>query len=228
LANNRYTENVGMTYIYALIDPRNNECRYIGKANDPAERLKGHLKYCKIGHDHKVSWLKQLLALGLKPIITELECIPCAEWEKDEQWWISYMKYLGANLTNMTCGGDGVHNMSREIRSKISEKRKKQTISPETCLKISLAAKLRKPISEETRRRLSESAKKRGMPEGIHKKGGEARKGQKKSPEAIKNMSIGVKKWANSPEGKKQLRKIMELAIEKRKLRIVDVQEVLV
>lgn len=30
--------------IYGLIDPLSGEIRYVGKANDPARRLRGHLR----------------------------------------------------------------------------------------------------------------------------------------------------------------------------------------
>jgi len=44
-----------MTNIYALIDPRNNEVRYVGKTNKSIEkRLKEHLESLRLkAHTHK-------------------------------------------------------------------------------------------------------------------------------------------------------------------------------
>ena len=38
--------NEKKTYIYGLIDPRNNNIRYVGKANKPNNRYESHIKEC--------------------------------------------------------------------------------------------------------------------------------------------------------------------------------------
>ena len=39
--------NTEIAYIYALLDPRDNEVRYIGKTTQPKNRLSGHIRECK-------------------------------------------------------------------------------------------------------------------------------------------------------------------------------------
>lgn len=56
-------------YIYALIDPRTREVRYIGKSVDPLRRLDCHLDD-KDSSLRKSRWLKKL---GERPILKILE-----------------------------------------------------------------------------------------------------------------------------------------------------------
>ena len=98
-------ENINYTYIYALIDPRTDEIRYIGKADDPFKRLKGHLKFSRLGcNSHKNNWIKSLIKIGLIPALKILEKVPYSEWEQKEQ---HYIKLFKSNLTNLTDGGEG-------------------------------------------------------------------------------------------------------------------------
>src|SRR5690554_6491925 len=91
--------------IYGLIDPRNNEIRYIGKSLYGLYRLKAHLAPSKLKiKSKKNSWIKSLLKLGLVPHIIVLDR---AENEKElDQKEIEHIaKYT--NLTNLTKGGTG-------------------------------------------------------------------------------------------------------------------------
>ena len=47
------------TFIYALIDPRNNFKIYIGKSNNPSKRLKEHLSRTRT-KTKKNDWLNKL------------------------------------------------------------------------------------------------------------------------------------------------------------------------
>ena len=58
------------TYIYGLIDPRNKQLRYVGKANNLKKRLSKHVHDKSI--NHKTCWIKSLSALNLRPEIIEL------------------------------------------------------------------------------------------------------------------------------------------------------------
>lgn len=97
------------TQIYVLIDPRNNDIRYVGKTNNITKRLVKHICESKIStKSYKKAWINQLLKLNLKPIIEVVDVISTDEWEFWEQHYISLYKSWGFKLTNLTNGGGGV------------------------------------------------------------------------------------------------------------------------
>lgn len=95
------------TFIYALKDPRTDEIRYIGKANNPDERYHNHLVQCRDKNTHKRNWINKLKEEGLKPILEVLEEVPINQWKDCEKRYIK--KYIdeGCDLMNYTEGGDG-------------------------------------------------------------------------------------------------------------------------
>ena len=91
-------------YIYGLIDPRSNKIRYVGKTNNPDQRLFDHVRHSKHKTTYKDKWIRSLLEIGLKPTITILE--ECGDnWAEREIHHIS----LYENLTNLTKGGEGLN-----------------------------------------------------------------------------------------------------------------------
>lgn len=96
-------------YIYILIDPNNNEVRYVGRSVNPKKRFRRHLKEARDGtRSHKKAWIRSLLMKEQKPLLKVVECVPPElKWEPREQYWIVHYRRNGANLTNMTQGGDG-------------------------------------------------------------------------------------------------------------------------
>ena len=54
-------------YIYYLIDPRNNEVKYIGKTKTPKRRYRQHLKKLDRNATPKNLWLLELFKLKLAP-----------------------------------------------------------------------------------------------------------------------------------------------------------------
>lgn len=112
--------------IYALVDPRTDEVRYIGKSTRGLSRPKDHLKLSVLNGSktYKNSWILHLLALGLKPKIQILEVFDSDEDLSDaECFWIAQGRGLGWRLTNLTKGGDGATGcvFSEERRRKVSE-----------------------------------------------------------------------------------------------------------
>lgn len=103
-----------MIYIYKLIDPRNNEVRYIGKTINVKRRYKQHL-YDK-RKSHKSSWVQSLRNQKLKPIMEILE-ICDDNWKEREIYWIEQFD----NLTNLKEGGgtDYIRTTSDETKEKI-------------------------------------------------------------------------------------------------------------
>jgi hypothetical protein len=111
-------EMIGKYLIYGLVDPRDGQLRYIGKSAFGMERPRAkHATYCRC-------WEKQLENLGMTKKIVVIQDLgdECdLKFLSDvEIFWIAYFRKMGARLTNMTDGGDGISNMSREIREKIS------------------------------------------------------------------------------------------------------------
>lgn len=93
--------------IYLLVDPRDNEVRYVGKAFDARKRF---LQHIKPRSDQKMtpvkSWIKSLLTAGLRPELRVLTACPADQWEKHEVFWISHFRSAGVALTNMADGGN--------------------------------------------------------------------------------------------------------------------------
>jgi group I intron endonuclease len=106
------------TYIYELIDPRNGQTRYVGKANNPETRLLEHLREEK--NTHKCNWIKNLKKEGLQPELNILE--QCGDdWQFWERWYIDLYKSWGFELTNIAQGGIGFSDPTGDIRRKISQ-----------------------------------------------------------------------------------------------------------
>lgn len=109
--------------IYALLDPRTNEIRYIGKTTTPHKRLREHL-YARDPRMHVCRWVKSLLRINVVPIMRILEIITNGQWEEREIFWIKWGRENGLRLTNITGGGKGTKNTNRslETRKLMSEK----------------------------------------------------------------------------------------------------------
>jgi hypothetical protein len=88
-------------YIYVLIDPRDLEVRYVGKTNNPKERLRAHVSphvYMRT-NNLKCIWTEELKALGLKPIMSILCKCKESESENYEYRYFKLFNY-GSNLLN--------------------------------------------------------------------------------------------------------------------------------
>lgn len=82
-------------------------------------------------------WVYSVLQRGLEPICFQIEA--CEEnWEESEKFWISYFRFLGADLMNLTDGGDGSagYRHPLEIRQKIAALAKAR-VTPELRAQIS-------------------------------------------------------------------------------------------
>lgn len=97
--------------IYGLFDPDNYELRYIGKTtNKLNDRLSSHIwEASKSGRKNKrVAWIKSILNKEKRPIIEEIyNASSIEELNNQESFYISYFKFIGADLTNQQPGGEG-------------------------------------------------------------------------------------------------------------------------
>jgi len=177
-------------YIYKLVDPRNNEPRYIGWTINLENRLKNHLfpSYLK-RRTHKNNWIKFLLSLGLQPLIEIIEKVPLDNWKESEIKWIRSYRLEGYNLTNSTDGGEGMlgHVPSEETLKKMSDVQKGKHLSDETKEKLRITSSNRRHTEEE-KRKISEG-----------------NKGKTYSQETLKRMSEAHKGWVPSDESRKKM-----------------------
>lgn len=92
--------------IYTLIDPRNNQVRYIGKSNNPKQRLANHINRSKSCFNSPIHcWIRKLLSLNLKPILFIQEICNENNWQEREIYWIQYYREKYENITNVSDGG---------------------------------------------------------------------------------------------------------------------------
>lgn len=96
-------------YIYILKDPISDEVRYVGKSNNPENRLKKHMSdYSLIeSWTAKNKWLLNLKNNNLFPVMEIIDSTELDNINELEIKWIKYYHDLGLNLTNGTDGGDG-------------------------------------------------------------------------------------------------------------------------
>lgn len=109
-------------FIYILIDPRDNEIRYVGKTiQSLSDRLCGHRSEARRGEKNwRSNWVRQLLRLGYDPRIVLVQEVPRSDWNAAENYWIGYYRSIGCRLTNGTEGGEDGPVFTPEVRAKRS------------------------------------------------------------------------------------------------------------
>lgn len=113
---------VKTTYIYALIDPRTEQIRYIGKTVNPKGRYCSHISpssRCRKTKD----WVQSLIKRGLKPIMEIIDEITDECWQDAEIGYIRLLKACGANLKNISQGGDPGFSGHEETKKLLSASR---------------------------------------------------------------------------------------------------------
>ncbi len=115
-------ENTEITYIYVLIDPRDNSVRYVGKTSNPKYRLSGHIAECKKESTihYRARWIKTLLKENLKPEIKFIKVCPLEKFEEIESHYIEM--YKSYKLTNSDESGQGNKNRIKEVIDRQSKK----------------------------------------------------------------------------------------------------------
>jgi GIY-YIG catalytic domain len=86
--------------IYGLYDKSDN-LRYIGKANDPAARLKSHMRDCRNRRTPLYDWINKH---GV-PVMRVIEA-DCADWREAERRLIAQARADGCRLLNLADGGE--------------------------------------------------------------------------------------------------------------------------
>lgn len=142
--------------IYCLVDPRTSEVRYVGKTEQRLEsRITAHMR--DTTKCHRVHWLSELRALGLRPVGVVLEDVHGAHpWQESERFWIQRLRSMGARLVNNTDGGDGVSGLPPETRQRMRAVWLGRKHKPETLQKLRLARRLRTTTTA-TRAKMSQT-----------------------------------------------------------------------
>lgn len=104
--------SIPLMSLYVLLDPREPgffTARYVGATNSSLSRRLGqHLAPSKLRLDTPVAtWLRELVAEGLRPLIALLERVPLPEWREGEIRQIKALRDAGHPLVNGHEGGTG-------------------------------------------------------------------------------------------------------------------------
>lgn len=118
-----------MIDLYALVDPRDNNIRYIGYTTKPKARFRNHLNTCNKGrakNTYKCRWISKLLKNNLEPLY---KCLVQVEnLEKAQLLEIELINHYKSfyKLTNTSPGGSGTTGLkwSEESKKRIKETRK--------------------------------------------------------------------------------------------------------
>jgi hypothetical protein len=105
-----------VTFIYALIDPRDGVVRYVGQAVNPHRRLSGHLSRARTNPTSRAHrWLNELLAAGLRSQLEILQEVVDARSMADRAVMGAARSRLArgskAAATRASAGGAGHQNV---------------------------------------------------------------------------------------------------------------------
>lgn len=136
--------------VYGLLDTRLGSShyggiRYVGKSTTGMKRPKTHLMSSALTRKkggRLTAWLQAHANIGVKPEIEILEIVEHADdLSEAEIYWIGLMLLAGANLKNLTRGGDGapgrVYTPTEATKKKIADANRGRSPSDETRAKTS-------------------------------------------------------------------------------------------
>ena len=117
---------VDYVVIYALVDPRSGEIRYIGKTEKRiARRLAEHAEFPVNAGMRE--WIASIVEVGMMPRIEPITCCGAQWWEGKEAFWIRWARIHGGNLLNRDPGGvcrkpNGELNRTGKVKNFIAKK----------------------------------------------------------------------------------------------------------
>ena len=142
-------------YIYKLIDPMSGSARYVGKTNNPANRVKQHRSH----HCYSTKkWVDELRELGLSPKMEILEETDDGKWHECEQYWIKLLRSEGADLFNIATtpipgrgyGYVTLESTKEKIRKALTGRRRVMTPEWKSQIACLAASNIGRPQSIET------------------------------------------------------------------------------
>lgn len=111
--------------IYALLDPRTDAVRYVGATRKTlVEKIRMHVSSAQLAQNvaPRFVWLRELMALNLKPKIIKLDECDESKWAITEDSWIEYFRAQGCDMLNVNHGGGGPRSTSVRRRWTDEEK----------------------------------------------------------------------------------------------------------
>lgn len=145
-----------MSFIYALVCPKTNEIRYIGKADRPNSRLTGHISLARSGRyeNELCNWIRELLAGGRFPVLKVLHKVPNGvDWKDAERCAIAMCRANGCRLTNVKDGGEGPNLQTEDDKRRWAERASKSWGDPQIRQKRIAGMRLALSTEEGCRRR---------------------------------------------------------------------------
>jgi predicted GIY-YIG superfamily endonuclease len=119
-----------LMFVYGLADPRTAGIagiRYVGVSGDPTRRLHRHLRAARRREQTAVArWLRRLRR---RPAMTVLVVTNREDAASAERATIAYLRANGADLVNVSDGGDGL--ISAEHIARLSEGMRRLWRQPE-------------------------------------------------------------------------------------------------
>ncbi|MEN6608604.1 MAG: NUMOD3 domain-containing DNA-binding protein [Bryobacteraceae bacterium] len=201
------TTSGAIFYVYEHWRLDRDECFYVGKGRG------GRAYSMKDRNRHHQAIVAKLSRTGSA---FEVRIVASGLYEQKafdlERERIVFWRSIGVDLTNLTNGGEGISGFkhSEETRKNLSEKNK------------GIPSPLRgKPLSEETKKKISEIAKKRGIPKFTkeqQEKASNWHRGRKRSAETCAKISAKAKGRPASNKGKPSPLKGRKVSLETRKL----------
>lgn len=206
--------NNRVAFIYGLFDPDTGYCRYVGRTVlSPKRRLDSHIYGALNGKKRTPSscWVRTIIERGSRPEIDVLEEVTVSTMHDAEIFWISYLRFVGCHLLNVTDGGRGSFGFkmpeeecarrskrfrgvpqSAELVAKRAIALRGRTPS-EKCLEAAKLATTGVPLSDDHKAKLSAALRGRAISTEHKRKIGAAHKGRVKSPSEIEKMSMGAR-----------------------------------
>ena len=177
-----------MAYVYIYLDPRkDNEPIYVGKGTKES-RMTYHLNDCK--NPILESKIKKIRKEGLEQIVQKIKDNisneDAIELEKNLILKFGRIDLKNGTLCNLTDGGEGAFGriISEETKILMSEQRKGKKQTP-----AQYAANCNRKVSEETKKKISDSNKGRKLSQESIDKIKKAHTGSKRSEETKILMS---------------------------------------
>lgn len=117
--------------IYALLDPRTDEVRYIGMTRDLPRRMR-HYRQGALRKPRTavLKWLVSLGGLRAQVSYRVVEEVSLDVLAEREQYWTAEFRAKSDRLLNISDGGDGVTH-TPEVRRKMSERAKARWADPD-------------------------------------------------------------------------------------------------